>query len=54
MKHTLLCLLLDSEIIWHDTLIERKQTQIDQLNEKIDQKLSKMEGVSGTAVMLVQ
>jgi len=54
MKHTLLCLLLDSEIARHNTLIERKQTQIDKLNKKIDQKLSKMEGVSGTAVVLIQ
>ena len=44
----------DAEITRHNALIERKQTQIDQLNKKIDQKLSKMEGVSGTAVVLIQ
>jgi len=43
-----------AEITRHNALIERKQTQIDQLNKKIDQKLSKLELVSGTAVVLVQ
>jgi len=44
----------DAEITRHNALIERKRTQIDQLNKKIDQKLSKIEGVSGTAVVLIQ
>ena len=35
----------EAEITRNNALVERKQTQIDQLNKKIDQKLSKMEGV---------
>ena len=30
----------------NNALIERKQTQIDQMNKKIDHKLSNMDGVS--------
>ena len=40
----------DVEITRNNALIERKQTPIDQMNKKITQKLSKMEGVSVTTL----
>ena len=36
----------ESEIGHNNALIERKQTQIDQFNKKIAQKMNKMDGVS--------
>lgn len=36
----------ETEIVRNSALIERKQTQTDQLNKKILLKISKMEGVS--------
>ena len=37
----------EAEIARNIHLIERKQTQIDQLNKKISQMMTKTEGVSG-------
>ena len=36
----------EMEITKNNALVERKQTQVDQLNKKIDQTLSKLGGVS--------
>ena len=35
----------ESEIVKNNALIERKQTQIDQLNKRIDLHISKLDGV---------
>ena len=38
----------EREITKNNALVERKQTQIDQLNKKIDQTMSKLGGVSSS------
>ena len=43
----------EAEIVRNSALIERKQTQTDQLNKKILLKISKMEGVSIYAHLLI-
>lgn len=41
----------EAEIIRNNAFVERKQTQIDQLNKKIEQALSKLGGVSTILVV---
>ena len=45
-KQNSLITMSEAEIVRNSALIERKQTQTDQLNKKILLKISKMEGVS--------
>lgn len=45
-KQNCLITMSEADIVRNSALIERKQTQTDQLNKKILLKISKMEGVS--------